>query len=455
MPTTGASTLSWKQRLLPIFACIFLLAGCDTISNGVDDLFGKNRKPPIPGKRISILLNERSIAPDPRASKEQILLPAPSVNRDWPQPGGYPNHAMHHIAVGDVLKQVWRSDTGEGADDSLRLVSTPIVVNGWLFTIDSEHQVSALNAQTGKRIWRINLTPKGEDDGHIGGGLTFDGGRVFVTTGFGLVYALNATDGSVLWTGAVEGPARAAPTSRGGQVYVLTLENKTIAFNAETGKRLWTHAGTTEVASVLGGASPAIDAGVVVVGYSSGEIFALKSETGRVLWSDSLSGIRRGSGASGLSHIRGRPIIDRGNVIAISNSGAMASFDLLTGRRIWDQRISGSENPWIAGNYIFVITNDSEIAAVSRTSGRIFWVTGLPRFVGGRTTGAPIIWTGPILASDRLLVAGSNGAALAISPYSGKVLGKEELPAGVSVAPIVANSTVYFLSNNADISAYR
>ncbi|MGY9002879.1 MAG: PQQ-binding-like beta-propeller repeat protein, partial [Rhodospirillales bacterium] len=142
-----------------------------------------------------------------------------------------------------------------------------------------------------------------------------------------------------------------------GQVYVLTLENKTIAFNAETGKKLWTHAGTTEVASVLGGASPAIDAGVVVVGYSSGEIFALKSETGRVLWSDSLSGIRRGSGASGLSHIRGRPIIDRGNVIAISNSGAMASFDLLTGRRIWDQRISGSENPWIAGNYIFVITN--------------------------------------------------------------------------------------------------
>jgi outer membrane protein assembly factor BamB len=59
------------------------------------------------------------------------------------------------------------------------------------------------------------------------------------------------------------------------------------------------------------------------------------------------------------------------------------------------------------------------------------------------------------LASDRLLVAGSNGEALAVSPYTGKVLGKESLPDGVSVAPIVANRTVYFLSDNADLSAYR
>jgi outer membrane protein assembly factor BamB len=455
MLITGFRTLSWKQRFLPLFACIFLLAGCDTLSSKIDDLFGEKPKPLISGKRISILLNERSITPDPRTSNNQILLPAPSVNRDWPQSGGYANHAMHHIAVGDPLKQVWSTGTGEGADKSLRLVSTPIVVNDWIFTIDSTHQVSALNAQTSKRIWRINLTPKEEDDGHIGGGLAFDGGRVFVTTGFGLVYALNSTDGSVLWTSAVEGPVRAAPTSRGGKTYIVTLENKTIALDSETGKRLWTHAGTTEVASVLGGSSPAVDDGVVIVGYSSGEIFALKTETGRILWSDSLSGIRRGSGASGLSHIRGRPIIDRGNVIAISNSGAMASFDLLTGRRIWDQRISGRENPWIAGNYIFVLTNDSEIAALSRTSGQIFWVTGLPRFVEEKTTGTPIIWTGPILVSNRLLVAGSNGVALAISPYTGKILGKEKLPSGVSVAPIVANSTVYFLSNNADISAYR
>ncbi|MBT3766978.1 MAG: PQQ-binding-like beta-propeller repeat protein [Rhodospirillaceae bacterium] len=455
MRKTGSNSSSWKNFLFPLFACLILASGCDTVSESFDDVFSKKRKPPLPGKRVSILLNQRSITPDPRAANEQILLPAPSVNRDWPQPGGYPNHAMHHIAVGDALKQIWRVDIGEGADEELRLVAAPIVVNGWLFTIDSEHQVTALNAESGKQIWRIDLTPKAEDDGHIGGGITFEAGRIFVATGFGVVYALNAKDGAVLWSTPVDGPMRTAPTAHGGQVFVMTLENKTIAFDSKTGKKQWTHAGTTETASVLGGGSPAVDQGVVVVGYSSGEVFALKSESGRVLWSDSLSGVRRGSGASGLSHIRGRPIIDRGNIIAMSNSGIIASFDLRTGRRIWDKRISGGENPWVAGNFIFLLTNDSEIAALSRSSGRIYWVTGLPRFEGGRTSGTPIVWTGPILASDRLLVAGSNGEALAVSPYTGKVLGKESLPDGVSVAPIVANRTVYFLSDNADLSAYR
>ncbi len=119
MLTTVLSARSWKQRFLLILSCIFLFSGCDTLSNGLDDLFGKSSKPPIAGKRISILLNERSITPDPRVSTEQILLPAPSVNLNWPQSGGSANHAMHHIAVGDSLEKVWQADIGEGASKAL------------------------------------------------------------------------------------------------------------------------------------------------------------------------------------------------------------------------------------------------------------------------------------------------------------------------------------------------
>ena len=67
----------------------------------------------------------------------------------------------------------------------------------------------------------------------------------------------------------------------------------------------------------------------------------------------------------------------------------------------------------------------------------------------------PIIWTGPILASDRLIVAGSNQEALAISPYSGQILGVVEMPDAVTIAPIVANGSVYFLANDAKLIAYR
>ena len=78
-----------------------------------------------------------------------------------------------------------------------------------------------------------------------------------------------------------------------------------------------------------------------------------------------------------------------------------------------------------------------------------------PRYEDPKAQEDPIIWTGPILVSDRLIVAGSHGKALAISPYSGRILGSIELPSGVSVPPIVAGGTVYFLADDAELVAYR
>ena len=71
------------------------------------------------------------------------------------------------------------------------------------------------------------------------------------------------------------------------------------------------------------------------------------------------------------------------------------------------------------------------------------------------TREAPIVWNGPILVSDRLIVVSSEGAAVAISPYTGRVIGSEKMPDGVSVPPIAAGNSVYFLANNATLAAYR
>ncbi|MBT3307512.1 MAG: PQQ-binding-like beta-propeller repeat protein, partial [Alphaproteobacteria bacterium] len=261
--------------------------------------------------------------------------------------------------------------------------------------------------------------------------------------------------GAEVWRKPVSGPARAAPTVRGGRVFILMVDNKLVAMNAKSGKTLWTHAGTAESSSLLGSASPAVDAGVVVIPYTSGDLVALKTDSGRLLWQDTLSTIKRTDVVSNLAHIRGRPVIDRGRVFAISHAGLMASFDLRTGRRLWQKEVGGLESPWVAGDYIFVLTNDAEIAAMSRDTGRINWVRALPRYEDTESQEDPIIWTGPILVGDRLIAAGSHGKAVAVSPYSGRVLGNVELPDGVSVPPVVAGGSVYFLADDAELVAYR
>ncbi|MGJ3259472.1 MAG: PQQ-binding-like beta-propeller repeat protein [Rhodospirillales bacterium] len=428
------------------------LGGCDTLSD-LDPFSTKEE--PLPGERIAVLANERSLRADVAPGEANIVLPAPTPNDNWPMAGGYANHAMHHVAVRDDLSEVWGRDIGSGADDELRFVATPIVADGVVFAMDTESELTAFRLEDGDTLWDIDLEPEDDDEGHIGGGLAYERGRVFVATGFGVVFAIDAKSGQIVWQERIGIPMRVAPTVRGGRVFVVTVDNTLIALDARDGKTLWTHQGSQETASLLGGASPAVDNGIVVVPYTSGELYALRADNGRVVWQDNLVSIRRTDAVASLAQIRGRPIIDRGQVIAISHAGVMASIDLRNGRRNWAREIGGTESPWVAGDYIYTITNENELVCIAREDGKIMWVIGLPRFEDPEDKEDPIVWTGPLLVSDRIIVAGSNEEALAISPYTGRLLGVVEMPDGVSVPPIVANGSVIFLANDAELVVYR
>ncbi|MCW9036039.1 MAG: PQQ-binding-like beta-propeller repeat protein [Alphaproteobacteria bacterium] len=429
-------------------ALVLTVSACDT-------WLGEKEAPPLPGDRISVLLNERSLSADPTLAGHKILLPRPTRNAAWPQEGGYANHAMHHIEVSDAIKPVWERDIGQGLDDEERLTSQPVVAAGMVYVMDAANTVTALRTDNGNKVWSIDLTQDEEDDDFFGGGVAYDKGSVFISTGFGEVFALNAKTGHQIWRKSVQGTMRAAPTIRGNRVFVTTADNKLFALSAFTGEELWNYEGIFEMAGMLGSGSPAVDKGVVVVTFSSGEVVALKVENGRQVWSDSLATVRRSEGASNLADIRGRPVIDRDRVFAVSQSGLMVAIDLRTGRRIWANDVASLESPWVVGNYIYVLTTDSELICLSRKDGKIYWVKGLPRYEDMEDQEDRIIWTGPVLTSDRLLVAGSHGRALAVSPYNGRLLGYVEMPDGVTIPPVIADRSVYFLANDATLVSFK
>ena len=447
----GTSTVTFKHATIRILALSTLGVALSACSSWM----GGDEAPPLPGERISVLRHETALQPDPDMDASTIRLPAPSPTPDWPQNGGYANHAMHHVAAAPNLSEVWSEDIGSGASSGQRLTSTPIVADGRIFVVDAASDVTAFDAANGRELWNTELTPDEEDDGHISGGLAFENGRVFAGTGFAQVIALDAVTGQIIWRKNVGAPVRSAPTVRGGRVFAVSLDNKLHVLSAMDGSLLWTHSGSAETAMLLGGASPAVDNGVVVVPYTSGELAALKVENGRQLWIDSLTSRRRTDATAALAHIRANPVIDRGRVFAISHSGLMVSIDQRTGQRIWEKNIGGHQSIWVAGDYIFTLTGNEELAALERDTGRVMWVRSLPRWDNPDAREGVIVWSGPLLVSDRLIVSSSSGLAVAISPYSGRILGSEDMPDGVSVPPIVAGDTVYFLADDATLAAYR
>src|SRR6516225_4190401 len=316
--------------LLPV---LLLLAACGWFDS---------KKQPLSGERISVLSLDRQLEPDPNLAKIAITLPAPVVNPDWPEAGGYPNHAMQHLSLPDRLTRVWGANTGEGASRYTRVLSQPIVANGRVYAMDGAVQVSAYDAATGDRLWQVDLKPEDERGTSFGGGVGFWNDRLYASTGYAQVLALDPADGRVIWRSSVGAPVRSAPTVADGRVFVVTVENELAVLAADDGRRLWVHNGIPETASLLGSASPAVEGEVVVAAYSSGEIYALTVETGRPLWSDNLASTRNVDAVSTLADIRGRPVIDRGRVYAASHSGRMAAIDLRTGERAWEQELGGT-----------------------------------------------------------------------------------------------------------------
>lgn len=435
--------MSGAVRILLAVGLALIVAGCSSF----DGIFGGDEDSAITGDRQTVIKSKGAISIDLESTKSPVVIPAAYSNPDWAQPGGSPSNAPQHVALGGQLKRVWTASAGNGSSSQGRLTASPIVVGSRVFTLDTEATVYSFNAASGKRVWRTELTPENEESEEgYGGGIASENGKIFVAIGFGSVSALNPADGKVLWSKPLGVPIRAAPTAAGGRVYISTVNNEVYALSQSDGEVVWKYEGVAETAGLLASTSPAVAQGRVVVPYTSGEIVAFDTTEGFPIWSDTLTRAGALSSLANINDIAGRPVIDKGTVFAISHSGRMIAVSLKSGDRLWEQNISGTQTPWAAGNYVFVITQRGVLMALSRNNGGVRWVLEL---------GGNVEWSGPVLAGGRLLMVSSNGLLVSASPESGQVIEKRKLDEKVMIPPIVAANTVYFLTDDADLIAMR
>jgi outer membrane protein assembly factor BamB len=446
VPRGQARTVSLSRRgalLAPL-----ALGGCSLF----DDWFG-TRKTPLPGTREPILIGRRALAVDEGTPKVQ--LPPEVRNAAWPQTGGNPVHFMGHLAAGEQLAETWTAGIGRGGGYRRKILAQPMVADGMVYTMDSNAVVSAFDTASGARVWRFDTTLEDDESSNVGGGLALDQGTLYAVNGLAEIVALDAAKGSVRWRGSIGAPTRSAPTVVEGRIFVITIEDKLLALATEDGRQLWSHTAANAVTSILGRPAPAYAGGLVVAGFGSGELATMRAETGNVVWTDTLAAsLRRGSLAD-FSSIRGLPVVADGRVYAISMGGLMVAVDLPTGRRLWEREVASEDSMWAAGSWLFVVSLDQKIAAVHRDDGRVAWVTELPRWENPEKERDAITWFGPLLAGDRLIVAGTNHEALAVSPYTGGILGRQKLSGAASLAPVVAAGTVFLVSDDGRLLALR
>lgn len=434
------------------------LAGCGVLKKG-----GKKFTPTI-GERIPILSFETRVEAEPDLKETAIVLPAPETNAEWAQPGGSPAKVGGHLVLAEQPAEAWRASIGKGSSKTARLNATPVVGGGKVFTVDIAGQVSAFDAKSGSVVWRATVSiPKRGSRAAFGGGVAYGDGRVYVATGYGLALAYDAQTGKQLWERALVQPLRGAPGVSGGRVFFLSQDNQLHAIDGATGEVRWSVAGTVEPACILGTGAPAIALDTLVAGFCSGELKALRGENGRTVWEDQLARTGRSTAMAALADIDGSPVIDRGRVFAVGHGGRMVALELATGQRVWERNFAGVWTPWVSGEFIYVVTVDGEVLCITRTEGKLRWVSRLGRFrvdkkgkngKPGKQKGA-IQWAGPVLASERLWVAGSSRELVALDAYEGKRVASIKLKGAAYLPPVVAGGMMYVLTDDGSLTAYR
>jgi outer membrane protein assembly factor BamB len=440
-----------RRIAVPLSAALALaLTGCGVLGGG------DKPKTPTVGNRVPILSRVESGARvDPALASLAVVLPPPAPSPDWPQAGGTASKVYGHPELGANPQRLWTA-TISGSNQQRRLAAAPVIGGGKLFAFDTEGMLRAYDAATGAPAWRTSFSIDGDGASSVfGGGASFFDNKVFVTTGFGEVAALDANTGSQLWKVKPAGPLRGSPTIAFNALFVMTQDNQIISLNLTDGAVLWNQTASVGQSGVFGVAAPAAGQGSVISGFSTGELIAYRYENGRQLWSDALARTSIATQVGVLTDIDADPIIDRGRVFALGQGGRMAAYDLLSGQRIWELNVAGISTPAVAGDWIFALSDDAKLLCISRANGKVRWLTQLARYEDEEDRKGAIFWTGPVLAGNRLWIANSRGETYAANVEDGTVAPFVKLDESVSLSPVVAGGVLYFLDDSGKITAFR
>ena len=279
------------------------------------------------------------------------------------------------------------------------------------------------------------------------------GGTVYAATGRAEALALDARTGKITWRSPLDTPARSAPTVVDSRLFVTTLDDRMLCLATSDGKRQWAYQATEAATSVLGEPAPAYSDGLVVGGFGSGDLVTLRADSGTLAWSDSLAAAQGRNSLADLSAIRGLPVIADNVVYAIGVGGLLLGLDLRSGRRLWEREAGGEQTPWLAGDWLFVLTQDQEVACIAKSDGQVRWISQLPRYGNVARSRDPIFWNGPLLGGRYLYCAGSTEKLIAVNPVTGDVLGEMDLPDKVSVAMVAASGKLFVVTDDGSLSA--
>ncbi|PNV31908.1 hypothetical protein C1708_05930 [Streptomyces sp. DH-12] len=174
-------------------------------------------------------------------------------------------------------RQLWKFNTREFVQ------SSPAVAGGVVYVGSGDGKLYAVDAATGEEHWSFatgEWDASSPSDSAVKSSPAVADGVVYVGSQNKKLYAVDAATGKKRWSFATGGEVYSSPAVAGGVVYVGSRDEKLYAVDAATGDERWSFATGDRVDS-----SPTVTKGVVYVGSSNDKLYAVDAATGDERWS--------------------------------------------------------------------------------------------------------------------------------------------------------------------------
>jgi outer membrane protein assembly factor BamB len=338
-------------------------------------------------------------------------------------------------------QKLWENDAGEGAGETKNDLAVWLQ-NGKAFAVDHEGEVSAFNAENGRRLWETDLDVTVVAG--IGGGMDM----VLVGTQKGQLIALNEVDGQERWRTRLSSEVLATPKAAAGMVVSRTSDGRVTGIAADTGEVQWSYQRAVPLLSLRGAGAPVITDDKVIAGYDNGKLVALSLSDGKVVWEKSVAVPRGRTELERLVDIDADPVVVNDTVYVVSYQGNAVGVDLSSGQIMWSREMSSQTGLDAAyGDAVYITDDQDYVWAVQDGSGDALWrQTRLLR----RQVSAPAI------VGDYVVVGDFEGYAHWIARNDGRFVARQKISeAAIRSKPVVKDGIVYFTAMDGEISAVR
>ena len=409
----------------------------------------------LPGIREDIRPEE--VVPDTENRSAAIRLPAQRANAEWAQSFGTPAMRVAHPALRSAPQLVWSTPIGAGNGRRVRITAEPVVAGGLIYTLDSGARVTGVST-SGAIVWSRELIPAADDEGEAtGGGLAYQGGTLYVSSGFGLLSALNAKTGEIRWQQRLEATGSGQPLVSNGVIYLVAGDDTGWAIDAGSGRIKWQIKASPSVANVLGAPAPVRVGDLAVFAFGSGDLIASFHRGGTQRWASSLGGERKGVARTRIGDITGSPVVVGHTIYVGNHSGRTIAFDSALGERIWSAGEGALGPVWPVGGNLFLVSDFGNLVRLDARSGRKVWSVDLPGNIKDRPRKRGPVYAqfGPILAGGRVIVPSGDGVIRFFAPEDGRLTASVPIPGGAASGPVVAGRTLYVVGADGKLYAFR